>query len=292
LVERSYIYDPLNFQRQQLRIVTLLPGRRSTPLECTIATVDLGSDELVYEALSYEWGDPAGARMEILLDGRRFLVRKNLWSAMKHIRNRTKMRRLWIDAICINQEDLSERSHQVGLMGDIYRKAESVIAWLGEKGEESGLAFSSLKGLAIYGYYEIGLARAASALASLLERPYWRRIWIVQEFLLARTVIVHCGFNHASAEHLRAAGHLYGFGVEAGNRDLWNNRNLKIRIEESPGMRLLERRCDGLQQSIHDLLKACQGSKSSEPRDKIYALLGLASDMPKDAITVDYSISL
>jgi hypothetical protein len=76
LVERSHIYEPFNFQRQQLRIVTLLPGRRSTPLECTIATVDLSSDELVYEALSYKWGDPAGARKEILLDGRRFLVRK------------------------------------------------------------------------------------------------------------------------------------------------------------------------------------------------------------------------
>ncbi len=65
--------------------------------------------------------------------------------------------------------------------------------------------------------------------------------------------------------------------------------NVETRIGESPGMKLLLRRSAGLQQSIRDLLKTCQGSTSSEPRDKIYALLGLASDVPKDPITVDYS---
>jgi hypothetical protein len=101
LAEWSYIHDPASSQCQQVLIVTFLPGRDPTPLQCTIATADLGSDELVYEALSYEWGNPASIREEISLNGQPFLVRKNLWSAMKHVRHTKTMQRLWIDAICI-----------------------------------------------------------------------------------------------------------------------------------------------------------------------------------------------
>jgi Heterokaryon incompatibility protein (HET) len=101
LAEWSYIHDPASSQCQQVLIVTLLPRRDPTPLQCTIATADLSSDELVYEALSYEWGNPASIREEISLNGQPFLVRKNLWSAMKHVRHTKTMQRLWIDAICI-----------------------------------------------------------------------------------------------------------------------------------------------------------------------------------------------
>lgn len=90
-----------------------------------------------FEALSYEWGDPDKPRHEIIVNGQPFKVWENLFYALKYIRpvplrdNHVNSRILWIDAICINQDDIDERNHQVGMMGDIYRKADKVPVWLG-----------------------------------------------------------------------------------------------------------------------------------------------------------------
>ncbi|KAF4958054.1 hypothetical protein FGADI_2684 [Fusarium gaditjirri] len=104
------------------------PWYKCVSLECTFETVHLASAP-PYEALSYTWGDEA-ASIRILLNGEVFLIRPNLAYALAALRS-SEPRVLWVDALCINQQDTTERNHQVGMMGDIFRRAERVLVWLG-----------------------------------------------------------------------------------------------------------------------------------------------------------------
>ncbi|CZR57755.1 uncharacterized protein PAC_07644 [Phialocephala subalpina] len=100
-------------------------------VKCRLHLADLKVDLSQYIALSYEWGDPSEGMLPIKLDGNTFPVRKNLYSALWHIRSETCETRLWVDALCIDQENQEERNHQVNYMGTIYSRADRVVAWLG-----------------------------------------------------------------------------------------------------------------------------------------------------------------
>ncbi|KAF5725230.1 het-domain-containing protein [Fusarium mundagurra] len=132
-------YRQLAPSLSQIRLLHLQPlrtkdHRSSAPwykcvsLECTFETVHLASSP-PYEALSYTWGDEK-ASVRILLNGEEFSVRPNLANALAALRI-SEPRVLWVDALCINQEDIKERNHQVGMMRDIFRRAERVLVWLG-----------------------------------------------------------------------------------------------------------------------------------------------------------------
>ncbi|KAI1012501.1 hypothetical protein LB504_008432 [Fusarium proliferatum] len=132
-------YRQLEPWLSQIRLLHLQPlrnkdHRSSAPwykcvsLECTFETVHLANAP-PYEALSYTWGDEA-ASIRILLNGEESLVRPNLAYALAALRI-SEPRVLWVDALCINQQDNTERNHQVGMMGDIFRRAERVLVWLG-----------------------------------------------------------------------------------------------------------------------------------------------------------------
>ena len=118
---------------------------------------------------------------------------------------------MWIDAICINQKNVSERTQQVGIMKEIYKKAMHIVIWLGKETAEDADAFSLLsrfeklfkeKGMVDVGYaenalYGLGLPRLDSpewtALVRLFQRPWFQRIWVLQEAVMARTMTVVCG---------------------------------------------------------------------------------------------------
>lgn len=104
------------------------PWHQCVSLECTFETVHLASAP-PYEALSYTWGEEA-ASVRILLNGEEFMVRPNLAYALAALRI-SEPCVLWVDALCINQQDTTERNHQVGMMGGIFRRAERVLVWLG-----------------------------------------------------------------------------------------------------------------------------------------------------------------
>ena len=106
-------------------------------------------------------------------------------------------RTLWIDALCINQDDLVERSAQVSIMGSIYSNTSKVLIWLGEESANSQAAFEAMKD------FVRGMGRNDHKLTSwkekwrsfeyLCQRPYWGRLWIIQEVCLASSLRVHCG---------------------------------------------------------------------------------------------------
>ncbi|KAE9366433.1 HET-domain-containing protein, partial [Stipitochalara longipes BDJ] len=106
-------YQPLN--QDEIRLVILLPRGRNDAIECRIVQSKI-SDKPDYEALSYEWGMAEPAQ-RIIMDGIDRHITPNLWSALYHLRLQENERVLWIDALCINQIDITERNHQVQLMG-------------------------------------------------------------------------------------------------------------------------------------------------------------------------------
>ena len=99
-----------------------------------------------YEALSYTWGINKTTK-QIILNGKRFMVTENLYSALQYLRFKNEDRILWIDAICIDQTQIAERNHQVRHMASIYRDADRVLFWLGEPTYETDLLISSLRRL-------------------------------------------------------------------------------------------------------------------------------------------------
>ena len=124
------IYKELNFQDREIRVIALLPGQWSETIRCVLTVVSLGKRPS-YQALSYVWGDPS-IQHEILVNQQHFPVTHNLHLALRRLRDTSAVRMIWIDALCINQENVDERNQQVRLMGDIYRKASEVLIWLGD----------------------------------------------------------------------------------------------------------------------------------------------------------------
>lgn len=132
--EYQFQYSPL-LNDTSTRLLTLLPGPFEAPLRCLITEIPKGLHQR-YEALSYAWGDPIFSRRVLVRDmvtkqERPFPITENLYEALLRLRDETASRVLWIDALCINQDDLKEKGHQVAQMGRLYREATRVVVWLG-----------------------------------------------------------------------------------------------------------------------------------------------------------------
>jgi hypothetical protein len=132
----------------------------------------------LYEALSYVWGDE-NEKLPIFISGCRFDVTINLHAALLRLRNHSMQRLLWIDAICIDQENLQEKEYQIRFMSEIYGHANRVVVWLGEQAEDSDLAFEEIL---VAGnkasQTSLGDTRIQQAVLALVERPWFRRIWV------------------------------------------------------------------------------------------------------------------
>lgn len=147
-----YRYTPIDSDDSQIRILTIhadikqvLGRAKVKPLSGTLTKYSLPIPSLsqkerfyrstklpTYHALSYVWGDPQPTH-EILIDEKPLGITKNLYNALRGVqRTSTISIRIWVDAICINQKDLSERSSQVKLMREVYYTAQEVRVWLGE----------------------------------------------------------------------------------------------------------------------------------------------------------------
>ncbi|KAM7211348.1 Heterokaryon incompatibility protein (HET) domain containing protein [Rhypophila decipiens] len=127
--------SPLDRTSRDIRILSLKPGKRTDPIVCTLSTTSL-DDNPRYEALSYVWGDPSICE-KIILDNQERDVTVNLFAALRRLRYPKKERHLWVDALCINQADNDEKTHQVGLMTFIYPQAKQVLVWLGDYDDET-----------------------------------------------------------------------------------------------------------------------------------------------------------
>ncbi|KAK9780814.1 putative Heterokaryon incompatibility domain-containing protein [Seiridium cardinale] len=128
------IYAPLVSSQSQIRTIILHSGQFNEDIQCSFHIVSLDGN-LEYEALSYVWGDPT-ITQPVIVDGNEMQVTTNLEAALRHLRSDQKPRTLWVDAICINQQDDREKSAQVPMMGKIFQQATSVLAWFGHGDED------------------------------------------------------------------------------------------------------------------------------------------------------------
>jgi Heterokaryon incompatibility protein (HET) len=229
------IYQPLRSTNDetQFRLCSLLPAAFHDPLKCTLEVVDLNI-EPQFEALSYAWGDPTD-QIAIEVNGETMPVTRNLATALTYLRESSDPRSLWIDGICINQEDNAERSMQVARMRDIYSAAQRVVSWLGVrdplcdpfdeirwatllfkhirhlKEHPPARAYLESNGLVPYAELENDKKKLECGLYSLQlligererQKPaYWQRAWITQEVASAATLILQSGHFVISEEDI------------------------------------------------------------------------------------------
>ena len=140
-------YNALDTSKHEVRLLHLAPSldrRRAIACHFIVVSLSHGSPPTQFEALSYAWGDPIFNR-KIQLGGVPFAVTANLKAILRALRHPREERILWVDAVCIDQHNVQERSHQVSRMNDIYSHAEDVIVWLGEPLSDAELAFDFLR---------------------------------------------------------------------------------------------------------------------------------------------------
>jgi hypothetical protein len=319
----SQIYQELKAEDFEIRLLTILPSADfSAPISCRIHVTALAqSPPPKYRALSYVWGDPRNT-LEISLNGVSLQVTINLASALRHIRDKEEEVVLWADAICINQEDLDERSKQVQfVMDEVYKDAEEVLVWLGEESEDSDLAMNFMESWPVGKGQKSGDggdasdtnedlkltfesafdAAAETALLALLQRPFWTRLWVLQEIVLAQKVLIVCGHRRVPFESFVHAQSMWQQTL-AGYMDNYSNPAGFIfltKLLASALSKIMETREQyhsyyslKWSQPLLDLLMACSiRLDATDPRDKIYGLLGLSGPFGnyKSLVRPDYS---
>jgi hypothetical protein len=297
-----YRYSYIDGEAREIRIVRIEPAsNKDDPIQCELTKYCL-DDKPTYKALSYTWGeDEKSAHLAI---GEKSLwISRNLEAALKRLRLPDTYLNIWVDRICIDQEDDVERSSQTSRMSNVYNQAENVYVWLGEADANSELAWELIENLA--SGTEIAISaiihdkarkRKFEGLKALFRRPYWWRIWVIQEVHYGRqdgrVVEVFCGERQITWTKL-----------------LQMSENLTLRpihdllITEYPndptsiysltGGGPLKLRLSGYSQSANptlmDLLYTHSSKLSSDPKDKVYALVGLSGFKEIDT---DYTISV
>lgn len=286
-MEKGFVFDALCLSKDSIRLLPMLPGSPTEEIYCQINQFPT-SECPVYCAVSYCWGDPDQLKRIILNHGH-FLIHQNLSWLLYHLRLSAEESKLWRDAICIDQASVTERNHQVGLMGIIYKRADTVLAWLGRGSEDSEMALDLL----MNGHrdkHDINDGVWA-ALANLCRRAYWYRAWIIQELLLASKVDLLCGDIKVGWKELE---HIADF-MPSGPLELIEASGVAktLTLADSLPFRFVKQRAKRQRADLRTLLQTYQDSKCIGPRDKVYAMLSLASDCrTSEALVADYSKDL
>jgi hypothetical protein len=179
-----------------IRVIELQPGKYDDPIQVEIRSVSLDDAELSYEALSYTWGKRKDMEL-VWISGKIFNATQNLVSALRRLREADRPRTFWIDAMCINQNDVVERAEQVKQMLRIYKQAKTVWLDLGDALPEVHILFNLMfaldKALNAHQndtitfhssqFEELGLPpvhdKAWWVWQNLLSRQYFTRLWVV-----------------------------------------------------------------------------------------------------------------
>ncbi|GFF61202.1 heterokaryon incompatibility protein 6, OR allele [Aspergillus udagawae] len=215
----AYTYTDLN-TTDHFRLLELLPGSGSAALQCNIQSYRLDAFTLPpYRALSYsgiesQYENLVVAGQKILIDsplrlsyefrhpliceGRKLLITTSLRDALRRIRHARLPIKLWVDAVCINKENVIERSFHARMIPRIYRRATNVIAWLGEADGDSDKAITTVQRMIEETKHgrpssDVLSAEDIQSFVRFLERPIFRRLWCVVETAVAKDARILCG---------------------------------------------------------------------------------------------------
>lgn len=321
----TYRHTPINTERDTIRLIRLKRGPITANISCelfeTLLSKDIG---VTYEALSYTWGSSEPGQsfsdrddtqraqvaktVTIVVNHLNFYVTPNLYLALHHLRDVENDRILWVDAICIDQNNDREKGHQVGMMRRIFEQSERVIVWLGEGSAKTDFFMDVVA--EIWAVWQLttstnrvktALERLpccrrgglcfdegflTAALGDILDRPWFTRVWVIQEVASASTGLVVCG-SKSHPCNIFASVTTFLIDQESARNTLGLlPRMLKSRqalLDVMPG----PNRAGSWwtkDRTLGNLLAKFHYSQASNPRDNTYALLGISSDACDPAI--------
>lgn len=297
--DSNELYSSLDLKKHSIRLLRLTSNDGCYLESCNI------DEAPSYFALSYAWkesSDKPGHKYVFIRHKGSVVtvkVQYNLWSFLNHVSDLLGPEiYLWIDFICINQNDTHERNHQVSIMQNIYGKATGVLAWLGERESKPLLEKPHLDEI-----LDTDLERWRDRdellrnAASVGSREYWTRLWIIQEFLVNSSLMLCLGRFSISFEQL-----LDEYCVENRHRPgdkthacLFKNDSancvylFRLRIDYRSDEKLTMDPTDAKKTELQQLVSRTARFRCAEPKDKIYGLLGLCST---SILVPDYSISV
>ncbi|KAK4957042.1 hypothetical protein LTR10_004998 [Elasticomyces elasticus] len=291
----AYRYQPLANPDtgDEMRLLKIHPGPANSVLRLQLFIVDRHTTTIEYDALSYMWGSDDNLQIAFI-DDKLVSLRENLSSFLEHYRDTVPARHqdpyLWIDALCINQEDSWEKMSQVARMHSTYRGARSVLIWLGNTSRPI-LSPAQFEAFLEHCERTKSDTRAETSLAQLstevagslhpiehhasqiIESPYWSRLWIIQEIKMAATASIICGSELLPLECMTTAATYFESGLFELDRHVSPEQVYLFRLATSE----LE-----ANHTWADYVVGCQDHQCSELRDHVFGLMGLP-DSPCDA---------
>ncbi|KAH7220283.1 heterokaryon incompatibility protein-domain-containing protein [Fusarium oxysporum] len=320
-MEQPFTYSPLP-SNGWFRLLSILPSHDETSdISCELHHHELSTCPQ-YEAISYTWGNE-DARERLLVNGTVFKVRPNLHAALRAFRQPHEAKLIWVDAVCINQQDQGERNRQVLQMNQIYSQAQVVDVWLGTANTTSDAGVAFLTTFYTLVYHDTNYqqspsrdARTASIypdstpfhefyapILKLLDEPplltvfnhavaflansWWRRIWTLQESVLCPNVICWSGSKTFPFEYLLGLSHfLYHLVDHDAYKGALAHRDMTLgalMLVEYLRKDMVAHRGIGLTMALYSTWNRA----SSDPRDKVIGLLGIIE--PRDSLKPEYS---
>ncbi|MCJ1404110.1 hypothetical protein MMC11_007335 [Xylographa trunciseda] len=297
----SSVYSELP-EEESIRLLCLKPGAATDELPGQLIIHRL-SEAPPYEALSYVWGE-AATTGRIKCAGTDLRITPNLTAALCRLRLTSVERLLWADQLCINQNNLEERGKQVNMMRSIYKTAETVLVWLGPDHEqeaeyakslitailplvlsdgeedviETMMHFPTDKSLVEHGLPPRDHPQW-DALVHLTNLPYFKRVWVIQEVSVASMVLMIWGETKIDMLWFRSAISWASRNNCAFSTDVEPAEGSKPGLDAAPFM--VVNRPSG---SLLQLLTRTEACQATDPRDKVYALLGLVDDHLSEAV--------
>jgi Heterokaryon incompatibility protein (HET) len=311
-LEGEYRYSTIS--HNQIRLLVVHEGDENDPVECSLRTATLARDgepqKPEYEALSYYWGrgDPT-QKFFLRPSTQAFYVRPNLYTALKRFRREKESLVMWIDALCIDQNNNEEKNTQVSRMADIYSKAKNVCIWLGDGEEACNMAMDFIPDIINLSELDRIVADPLMlskwfAFADLLKSRWFSRRWVIQELGLARKATVHYGtkevnwidFADAIAHFVTKLDSIEHMSHSATNftgrlRSLRNARafGANVLVEATSSMFRKSDEGDILERlaSLEYLVSALTLFETSDARDTLFALLSIAKDRA-ESLSAEY----
>lgn len=235
-----------------------------------------------YTALSYTW-EPTDPKQYIHINGQPFLVGINLWVCLKALALHAKQASrhyIWIDALCINQSNLREKTAQVALMDGIYTNAASVSAYLGPSPVSSASGSGNELAHRSFDWEH--------SILELCKRPYWYRTWITQEFMLGRDVELFCGENWIPwEEFMDMFCQKTGFDSRMAIYDRnYDQQGIPDRSSYGALSLLQQRKYDQrmFPRDLYTLLRDHGHKECRNSRDRVFAILGLVEESERRSL--------